>query len=82
MALETVAPDPGGIATLVSMLFLDHVRFQVISEFPPNHLRICGLWQSRAGRKSPLRTFGSGSHVEIDGFGGRVTHFGIKQSHS
>jgi hypothetical protein len=61
MALETVVPDPGGITTLASMLFPDHVRFQVISELPPNHLRICGLWHSRAGRKSPLRTFGSGS---------------------
>jgi hypothetical protein len=85
MALETVTPDPEGVATLASMLFLDHVRFQVISELPPNHLRICGLWHSRAGRKSPLRTFGSGrrvSHVEIDRFRGRVTHFGTKQSHS
>ena len=83
MALETVVPDPGGITTLASMLFPDHVRFQVISELPPNHLRICGLWHSRAGRKSPLRTFGSGirvSHVEIDGFRDRVTHFGTKQS--
>jgi hypothetical protein len=46
---------------------------------------ICGLWHNKAGRKSPLRTFGSGrrvGHVEIDGFRGRVTHFGIKQNHS
>jgi hypothetical protein len=85
MTLETVALDPGDIITLASTPFLDHVRFQIISEFPPNHLRICGLWHSRTGRKSPLRTFGSGrhvSHVEIDGFRGRVTHFGTKQSHS
>jgi hypothetical protein len=85
MALETVAPDPGGVAALAGMLFLDHVRFQVMSELPPNHLRICGLWHSRAGRKSPLWTFGSGRcviHVEVDGFRGRVTHFDAKQSHS
>ena len=85
MTLETVTLDPGGITTLASTPFLDHVRFQIISELPLNHLRICGLWHSRTGRKSPLRTFGSGrrvGQVEIDGFRGRVTHCGTKQSHS
>jgi hypothetical protein len=85
MILETATLDPGGIATLASTPFLDHVRFQIISELPLNHLRICGLWHSRTGRKSPLRTFGSGrrvNHVEVNRFRGRITHFSTKQSHS
>jgi hypothetical protein len=43
MVLETVAPDLENITTFVSMFFLDYVRFQVVSEFPSNHLKICGL---------------------------------------
>ena len=45
--------------------------------------RDCWLYTpGTEGRKSPLRTFGSGrrvSHVEIDGFRGRVTHFGTNR---